>query len=108
MELIKDVAPKQLVPGIIGHYAHGKNMTFGFVEIEAGSDLPAHSHPHEQITYIIEGELDMIIGGEQCKLTPGMYHIIPSNVVHSAVARSQCKLIDVFGPVREEYKLATN
>jgi len=58
----------------------------------------------EQITYILEGELDMVIGGEACLLTAGMYYVIPSNTLHSAVAKTPCKLIDVFSPVREEYK----
>jgi len=62
MQHIKDLPSKQLVDGITGYYAHGTNMTFGFVEIKAGSDLPPHQHEHEQITYIIEGQLDMLIG----------------------------------------------
>jgi quercetin dioxygenase-like cupin family protein len=79
-------------------------MTFGYVEIRAGSNLPAHQHVHEQITYMIEGTLDMTIGGKYCPLTDGMYYIIPSNTPHSAIAKTDCKLIDVFCPVREDYK----
>jgi len=48
--------------------------------------------------------LDMIIGGEPYSLTAGMYHIIPSNTPHSAIAKMDCKVIDVFSPVREDYK----
>ena len=101
---IKDIAAKELVPDITGYYAHGTNMTFGFVEIKAGSNLPAHHHVHEQITYIIEGHLDMVIGGKPCSLTAGMYYIIPSGTPHSAIAKTDCKIIDVFNPVREEYR----
>ena len=104
MQSIKSIPPKELVSGITGYYAHGANMTFGYVEIKAGSNLPAHKHVHEQITYIIEGELDMTIGGEFCPLKPGMFHVIPSNVLHSAIAKTDCKAIDVFNPVREDYK----
>jgi quercetin dioxygenase-like cupin family protein len=104
MQSIKDINPKELVPGITGYYAHGKSLTFGYVEIKAGADLPEHHHPHEQITFIIEGQLDMTIGGKFCPLTAGMYHVIPSNVPHSAIAKTDCKAIDVFNPVREEYK----
>ncbi len=104
MEHIKDITPKELVAGIKGYYAHGNQLTFGYVEIKAGSNLPAHHHVHEQITYIIEGQLDMTIGGKPCSLTSGMYHVIPSNTPHSAIAVTDCKAIDVFNPVREDYK----
>lgn len=104
MQPIKNIKPKELVPGIIGHYAHGESLTFGYVEIKKGSDLPVHHHPHEQITFIIEGQLDMVIGGKPCSLTAGMYYVIPSNVPHGAVAVTDCKVIDAFNPVREDYK----
>jgi quercetin dioxygenase-like cupin family protein len=104
MQQIKNIKPKELVPGITGYYAHGSSMTFGYVELEKGSQVPMHQHIHEQITYIIEGELEMVIGGEQCLLTAGMFHIIPSNTPHSAIAKTDCKIIDAFSPVREEYK----
>ena len=104
MQQIKDIIPKQVMEGITGHYAHGQNMTFGFIEIKKGTLMPKHQHVHEQITYIIEGQLDMNIGGVDHSLTPGSYYVIPSNVWHGANAITDCKLIDVFGPVREEYK----
>ena len=34
MQHIKDITPKQLMEGITGHYAHGQNMSFGYVEIK--------------------------------------------------------------------------
>ena len=104
MKLIKEIKPKEVVPGITGYYAHGDKQTFGYVEIKKGAVLQEHHHVHEQITYIIEGQLDMVINGEACPLTTGMYHIIASNVPHSAVAITDCKVIDAFSPVREDYK----
>lgn len=104
MQKIKELPARELVAGITGYYAHGSSMTFGYVEIKAGSDLPSHSHVQEQITYILEGQLDMIIGGKPCPLTTGMYYVIPSNTPHSAIARTDCKVIDVFNPPREDYK----
>ena len=104
MSHIKEISPKQLIPGITGYYTHGQNMTFGLVEIAAGTMMPVHQHVHEQITYCLEGQLDMEIDGVAYSLTPGSYHVIPSDVWHGATAITACKLIDVFGPVREEYK----
>lgn len=104
MDLIKNLNPKKLAPGIHGYYAHGEKHTMGLVELTKGSIVPIHSHVHEQITFILEGQLDMNIGGADYSLTNGMYHVIPSNVPHSAIAITDCKLIDTFSPVREEYK----
>ena len=104
MQYIKNITPKELAPGITGYYAHGDKSTFGFVELKKGSSVPLHSHINEQITYIIEGQLDMMIDGVAYSLTDGMYHVINANVPHSAIAITDCKVIDAFSPVREDYK----
>ena len=104
MQQIKDIKPKELATGITGYYAHGDHLSFGLVELDAGSSVPLHQHVQEQITYIIDGELEMVIGGQSCLLTTGMYHVIPSNTLHSAFARTACWVIDTFSPVREDYK----
>lgn len=105
MDLIKNIKPKDLAPGITGYYAHGDKSTFGYVELKKGSSVPLHHHVHEQITYIIEGQLDMMIGGVVYSLTDGMYHVIPSNTPHSANAITDCKVIDTFSPARDDYKI---
>lgn len=101
---ITDRPVKQVSPGIDGYYAHGQSSTLGYVEIKQGAVLKEHQHVHEQITYIIEGQLDMIIGGTPCSLTAGMCYVIPSNTPHSAKAVTDCKVIDAFSPVREDYR----
>ena len=106
MPKIKDIPAKEIFPGFTGYYAHGDHMTLGIVEIKKGNILPEHHHVHEQITFIVEGQLDMVIGGKPCPLSAGMYYVIPSNVPHSAVAATDCKVIDVFNPVREDYRTA--
>lgn len=101
---ISDIPERLLVKGIKGRYIHTETTTFGFVKIEKGAILPEHSHFHEQTTQIIEGKLEMIIGGKTKVLKPGMFTIIPSNVPHSAVALTNCVVTDTFCPVREDYK----
>ena len=107
MPLITSISPKTLAPGITGHYAHGDKCTFGFVNLQKGSSVPLHNHPHEQITYIAKGQLQMVIDGKDCLLEDGMYYVIPANVMHSAVALTDCQVIDVFAPVREDYTSIT-
>ena len=104
MDLIKNIKPNELVPGITGYYAHGDKATFGYLELKKGSSVPMHHHVHEQITYILDGELEMEIGGEKVLLTSGSYYVIPSNTPHSANCQKGCTAIDIFSPVREDYR----
>jgi quercetin dioxygenase-like cupin family protein len=101
---ISEIPAIDLVPGIKGRYVHTENTTTGFVEIDKGAVLPAHSHMHEQTTQVTQGKLEMTIDGETMILEPGTFVIIPSNVVHSARALTHCLVIDTFCPVREDYK----
>ena len=101
---IAQIPAREIVKGYNAKFIHTDNMTIAFWEVEAGAVMPVHHHIHEQITYVLEGQLDMTIGGESFSLRPGMYHIIPSNTPHSAVAVMDCKVIDTFSPVREDYK----
>jgi len=104
MDHLNDIPWKNLAPGIRGKYIHGTNTTFGYVVIEAGSILTAHHHMHEQITHIVSGALQMKIGEIDYLLTAGMIQVIPSNTPHSALAQSDCIVIDVFSPVRDDYR----
>jgi quercetin dioxygenase-like cupin family protein len=53
---------------------------------------------------MIEGKMELYVGDETCLLEPGVIKIIPSNTPHSAFAHTDCILIDVFNPVREDYR----
>jgi quercetin dioxygenase-like cupin family protein len=53
---------------------------------------------------MLEGKMEMHIGDETIMLEPGVVKVIPSNTPHSATAHTDCVLIDVFSPVREDYK----
>lgn len=95
---------KDLVPGFDVRFVHTENMTFAFWDIKAGSLLPEHSHPHEQVANVLEGEFELTIDGEAQCVTPGMVAVIPGNAVHSGRAITDCKVVDVFCPVREDYR----
>lgn len=101
---ISEIKPKVLAKGIIGRYIHTTNNTIGFIFIEKGAILPSHSHYNEQITQVISGKLEMTIDDVTKILEPGVITIIPSNIVHSAIALTDCTVTDTFYPVREDYK----
>jgi quercetin dioxygenase-like cupin family protein len=64
-----------------------------------------HSHPHEQLGYVLEGEITMTVAGVTDTWHAGVAYAIPGGVEHAAVAGpGGCRVIDVFIPVREEYR----
>jgi|SRR5882757_7312036 len=104
MQHLNDIPARQTIPGFFGKMVHGDSSSLVFWEIRKGGISPEHKHVHEQITYIVEGELEMTIGGEKYLMTAGTVHVIPSNTPHSAVAITDCKLIDSFAPARDDYR----
>jgi quercetin dioxygenase-like cupin family protein len=99
-----NIEEKELVPGIHVRMIHMEGTTVMHVRIEAGAKLPEHHHIHEQVTNILEGDLEMTVGGETHHCKAGDVVTIPSDVPHSAVSHNGCYAIDVFQPVREDYK----
>lgn len=89
---------------IYGQMHHSDNITCGYITIAAGVQLPEHHHVHEQWSHLLEGEVEFIVGGEKRHMKPGETAYIPSNVPHSGRTLTPCKLIDVFNPVREDWK----
>ncbi|AYQ36292.1 cupin domain-containing protein [Runella sp. SP2] len=101
---LESTPEKEIFGGWFGRMIHGENMTISYFRAKAGSILPRHSHPHEQISTVLEGELELTIGEETriCRL--GDVAVIPSNVEHQARALTDVRVMDVFAPVREDYR----
>ena len=99
-----DIKPREIAPGVSARFVHTPGMTIARVEIQRDARLPSHSHPHEQVTTILSGELELTVGLDTRVLRAGMVAFIPGGVVHSAHARSACEVLDVFHPVREDYR----
>ena len=97
--------PMSLVPGARTRTFWGENILLSLVEIDANSEVPTHTHPHEQAGMLVEGELEMGVAGEVKLLKPGDMYIIPGGVEHYAKCGDVTALaLDIFSPVREEFK----
>lgn len=95
-----------LAPGIVARIVTADTMTITHVRLAAGASVPEHSHVHEQVVNVIEGELELVVAGTAHILTRGEVYILASNVPHAAIARTYCYVIDVFHPVREDFRVA--
>jgi quercetin dioxygenase-like cupin family protein len=95
---------KQILPGIvIKTLTYGDLTLFTEVKLDKGSELPKHSHVHEQTGYLLKGNMLLTMGTEEQNVTQGDCWCIPGNVEHSAKILSESVAIEVFAPVREEY-----
>ena len=79
--------------------------TLSLNRLRPGHEPRPHRHPHEQIVYILEGEIDFHVGDEVRRLGPGGLLVLPPNVEHwGEVVGDQSVLnLDVFTPKRAEY-----
>ena len=100
---IAQIPTKPLIEGYEAHFVHTNSATFSHVRAKAGSLLPTHAHPHEQVSYVLEGEFELTVDGVAYKLVPGQLFVIPSNIPHSGIAITDAYILDVFTPVREDY-----
>ena len=65
---------------------------------------PPHSHPQEQISYVVSGELIVFIGDEQTRLGPGDMFTVPPNIPHSIrLLTKYVRLVDTFHPIRDDF-----
>ena len=97
------VETKTVIPGFHGKFAHSNAMTFVLWDIDAGAILPEHSHVHEQVVHVYEGELEVTVAGKTTVLRGGSVGVIPPNAVHSGRALTDCRVMDAFYPRREDY-----
>lgn len=101
---ISAIPPRETAPGYSGRFIHTAGMTLAYFEIKSGSASPEHAHVHEQVSQVLEGEFQLTVAGEPIILRQGAVLVIPSNVPHSGLAITDCKLLDIFNPVREDFR----
>jgi len=99
-----DIGTKEIAPGFFSKLIHTETNTINFIEVKAGCSVPRHRHLHEQCSFIIEGEFELTVNEIPQVLNSGLFAIVPSNVWHSGIAITDCRLIDIFSPVREDYR----
>jgi quercetin dioxygenase-like cupin family protein len=90
------------LPGWKGKYFDSESMTFGHYVFEAGSTIHEHSHPNEEVWNVIEGQLEVTIGGNQQVAGPGFVAIVPPDTLHFVKALTDGRAIVVDYPLRRD------
>ena len=83
---------------------YGSKLMLVQFDFPAGVTATWHNHPHEQVGYIVSGEIDFNLDGQApLHLGPGDSYYVPPNAWHNVVTHSPSVLIDAFSPVREDF-----
>jgi quercetin dioxygenase-like cupin family protein len=94
-----------IFPGVTIRTCAGEKMMLSVVDLAPHSVVEEHAHPHEQAGILLQGRVIFTIGAEQKTLQPGDMWVIPGNIRHKVVVLDEpARALDIFCPVREEYR----
>ncbi len=91
--------------GVTMKVLSGEKGMMVLFDIDPHVEIEAHSHPHEQMGTVLEGEIILKIGQKEKVLKAGDCYVAPSNTLHGArTGERGAHVLDFFSPPREDYK----
>jgi quercetin dioxygenase-like cupin family protein len=98
---------RNMTEGVEARVFYGQQVMLSVVELQPNTSGKPHSHPEEQWGVCLEGDAVRMQGGIEFPVKAGDFWYTPGNVEHTMRAGPRgMKLIDIFAPLREEYKTA--
>lgn len=102
--LLDTLPRREIVPGVRIRIVAGAQLMLSIVDLDEGSEVPTHQHPHEQAGLVLSGMIEMWIGDERRRLGPGDAYLAPGGTPHGArPVDGPARVLDAFHPVRDEY-----
>lgn len=83
--------------------AYDENLMSVEVRFEKGAIGSMHTHPHTQISYVLEGKFEATINGETTVIAKGDTYITPPDAPHGVVCLEAGALLDIFTPMRADF-----
>jgi quercetin dioxygenase-like cupin family protein len=81
----------------------GERQMLAQIYLKRGALVPIHAHESEQMTYVLQGALKVVVAGEEIIVREGEVLHIPSGVPHQSEALDDTFELDVFSPVRSDW-----
>lgn len=93
--------------GAVRRLGHTDNLMMVIIDFDDGPQTepdPPHAHPHEQVSYVAEGEIYFFIDEKCERLGPGDMFLAPPDKPHSIqLLTNHVRLVDCFTPIREDF-----
>jgi quercetin dioxygenase-like cupin family protein len=100
---LKQMSREQLTDEMSRRMVVGRNQMLTVWNMCKGAHSSAHSHPEEQIFFILSGEIEFEIDGERRRCRANDVGVIPGGTVHEAWVIEDVEMVNVFSPVRNDY-----
>jgi quercetin dioxygenase-like cupin family protein len=101
----EDIAPRVLAPGVTAKIASGEKLMLSLVTFAPDAVVPTHSHPHEQMGFMVSGTLEFTIADETRVLSGNGMVFVPGGVPHAAKGGpGGAVALEAFSPPREEFR----
>jgi quercetin dioxygenase-like cupin family protein len=99
-----NVNGSEAFPGLLRRVlAYNENLMLTEHTMEAGSEFPRHSHPHDQLAYLVSGHIRVSAGSQVFEARAGDSFVLRGGVEHQVWALEKSVALDVFTPLREDY-----
>ena len=95
-----EIALEKVTEMISRKLVTGEREMLSQIYLKKGALVPNHSHESEQMTYVLQGALKFLVGGEEITVREGEVLHIPSGIEHQAEALEDTFELDVFSPIR--------
>jgi quercetin dioxygenase-like cupin family protein len=99
-----DGRPREYLGVTFDVLATAERLMVTRMKYRAGMAAATHVHPHGQAGYVVSGRYRQTIAGSSYELGPGDSYVIPGGVEHSMEGLEGGEIIDVFTPIREEFR----
>ncbi len=67
--------------------------TLTLFAFDAGQELSEHTAPFEAVVYVLDGEVELAIGGRPVRAKAGELVIMPANIPHAVKAVTKFKML---------------
>lgn len=98
-----EIALEKITEMISQKLVAGEREMLAQIYLKRGAQVPLHAHDSEQMSYILQGALRVIVDGEEITVREGEVLHIPAGVPHQAEAREDTFELDIFSPVRHDW-----
>ncbi|MDA1000653.1 MAG: cupin domain-containing protein [bacterium] len=92
-------------PGVTRKVFTGEGSMLVMTEVHPGANEAPHTHPFEQLVFVVEGNANFTLGEKKIAIAAGSVFRVPPETPHGAEVTSKgpCRLLAVYGPRREDY-----